>query len=143
PEILSASNAYINIRSWGIFFAFINFSFIAFFVGTLRTPILVYSTLLQAISNVIFDYLLIFGKFGFPEMGIEGAALASVISEVVAACYFLGFTFFKVDLKKYELFDFHAFEWKKLRRMLKISAPIMLQNFASLGAWLVFFMIIE
>ena len=143
PEILDASNEYLNVRSWGIFFAFVNFTFIAFFVGTIKTNILIYSTFIQAFTNVLFDYLLIFGNWGFPEMGISGAALASVISEVVAMLYFLFYIYTYVDRKKYELFDFHRFERKKLQKMLSISAPIMLQNFASLGAWLIFFMIIE
>lgn len=143
PEILQASHAYLNLRSFGIIFAFINFSFIAFYVGIIHTNILIYSTIIQALTNVLFDYLLIFGHLGFPEMGIEGAALASVFSEVVAMLYFIAYTYLKVDRKKYELFDFHQFEIKKLKKMLKLSAPIMLQNFASLAAWLVFFMIIE
>lgn len=142
-EILVASNEYLKVRSWGIFFAFVNFTFIAFFVGTIKTNILIYSTFIQAFTNVLFDYLLIFGNWGFPEMGISGAALASVISEIVAMFYFLFYIYTYVERKKYELFDFHRFEIKKLQKMLSISAPIMLQNFASLGAWLIFFMIIE
>lgn len=143
PEILQASNEYLQVRSWGIFFAFANFTFIAFYVGTIQTKVLLYSTFIQAFTNVVFDYLLIFGNFGFPEMGIAGAALASVLSEIAALAYFIFYTLTKVDLRSYSLFSFHKFELPKLRKMLLISFPIMLQNFASLGAWLIFFIIIE
>lgn len=143
PDILKASNEYLQVRSWGIFFAFANFTFIAFYVGTIQTKVLLYSTFIQALTNVVFDYLLIFGQFGFPEMGIAGAALASVFSEITAMLYFIFYTVRKVYLRLYSLFDFHRLEAKMLKRMLFVSFPIMLQNFVSLGAWLIFFLIIE
>jgi len=141
--ILKASNAYLSIRIWGIFFAFVNFLFIAFFTGITETKVLTKATFLQAITNVILDYLLIFGIAGFPEMGIAGAALASVISEFVAFIYFFYFTRQKVDREKYQLYLKLKFTTKKLQRIMKVAFPIMLQNFMALTSWLIFFMIIE
>lgn len=142
-SILKASNAYLSIRIWGIFFAFVNFLFIAFYTGITDTKVLTKATFLQAITNVIFDYLLIFGLGGFPEMGIAGAALASVISEIIAFMYFFYFTRQKVDRKKYQLYLRLKFTTKKLRKIMKVAFPIMLQNFMALSSWLIFFMIIE
>jgi putative MATE family efflux protein len=93
--------------------------------------------------NVILDYVLIFGHFGFPEMGVKGAALASVISEGCAFLFFVIYTLKKVDLNKYELFGFKRFDSSVLSRMFNVSFPIMLQNFLSLSSWFIFFMIIE
>ena len=55
--------------------------FRAFYVGTTRTRILTINSIVMVLTNVVLNYLLIFGKFGFPEMGIAGAAIASSISE--------------------------------------------------------------
>jgi Na+-driven multidrug efflux pump len=41
----------------------------------------VFGTLAEAITNIIFDYGFIFGHFGFPELGLNGAAFASIIAE--------------------------------------------------------------
>ena len=142
-NILQASIDYLSIRSYGLFFAFFNFLFIAFYTGTTNTKVLTKATFIQAGVNVVLDYLLIFGKFGFPEMGIKGAALASVISEVIALLYFAYFTYAKTDYKKYNLFQALHFNWKKQLHILKVAAPIMLQNFVALLSWLSFFMIIE
>lgn len=143
PDILTASNDYLKVRIWGIFFAFVNFLFIAFYTGITSTKVLTKATFLQAIVNVILDYLLIFGVAGFPKMGIAGAALASVISEIVAFLYFIYFTRKKVDREKYNLFVSLKFTSKKLPRIMKVAFPIMLQNFMALTSWLIFFMIIE
>lgn len=141
--ILQASIDYLSIRSYGLFFAFFNFLFIAFYTGTTKTKVLTKATFIQAIVNVFLDYLLIFGKFSFPEMGIKGAALASVISEIVALLYFVYYTYKKTDYQKYNLFKKLEFNFKTQLQILKIAAPIMLQYFMALSTWLSFFMIIE
>lgn len=142
-NILILANDFINVRIWGILFAFLNFTFIAFFVGITKTRILSYVTIVMMLVNVILDYVLIFGHFGFPEMGVKGAALASVISEGCAFLFFVIYTLKKVDLNKYELFGFKRFDSSVLSRMFNVSFPIMLQNFLSLSSWFIFFMIIE
>lgn len=141
--ILKASIDYLSVRSYGLFFAFFNFLFIAFYTGTANTKVLTKATFIQAGVNVVLDYILIFGEFGFPEMGIKGAALASVFSEIVALLYFAYFTFAKTDYKKYNLFQGLKFNWNQQLQILKVAAPIMLQNFMALCTWLSFFMIIE
>lgn len=142
-NILILANDFINVRIWGILFAFLNFTFIAFFVGITKTRILSYVTIVMMLVNVILDYVLIFGHFGFPEMGVKGAALASVISEGCAFLFFVIYTLKTVDLNKYELFGFKRFDSSVLSRMFNVSFPIMMQNFLSLSSWFIFFMIIE
>jgi len=143
PNILSASIEYLNYRAFGIFFAFINFSFIAFYVGTTKTSVLIYATVIMMLINVFLDYSLIFGNFGFPEMGIKGAAIASVISEIAALLFFIVYTYKKVDVKKYNLFSFSHFDRDIFKRILNVGSPVMFQNFLSLSSWFIFFMIIE
>src|SRR5690554_508950 len=142
-EILNATIDFLKYRSFGVFFAFFNYLFIGFYTGITQTKVLTYTTVVQGIVNIIFDYLLIFGHFGFPEMGITGAATASVISEIAAVSFFIVYTKKHINFSHYQLLESLKFKSSKLLRMLKISAPIMLQNFMSIASWLVFFMIIE
>ncbi len=142
-EIQSAAGDYLNIRSYGIPFALIVFAFNAFYIGVTRTRVIMIGTILMSITNVIMDYGLIFGNFGLPEMGIEGAALASVIAEIVAALFIILATLFHPKNKSYQLFQFKRPDFAIIRSITKISVPIMFQNFITLGSWFVFFVMIE
>ncbi len=81
PEVFYAANEYLDYRIYGIFFAYINALFRAFYVGITKTKVITPAAVIMAAVNVFLDYALIFGNWGFPEMGIAGAALASVIAE--------------------------------------------------------------
>jgi len=134
---------FLQIRAFGIFFAFINITFRSFYVGIAKTKVITYTTIVLAIVNIILDYALIFGNFGMPEMGIRGAALASVIAEVSAMVFFLFYTFSTVDYHKYNLFCFSKFRFSKLQSIFKVSIPMMIQQFVSLSVWFVFFLFVE
>ncbi len=142
-EVVKATVEYINYRSYGIFFAFIHVLFRAFYVGVANTRVITYSTFLMAIVNAFLDYCLIFGNFGFPKMGIAGAGLSSIIAEAVAALYFIYYTRFRFSTAKYHLFHFMKFDLKLYLQIIRISLPMMLQNFLSLASWLAFFLLVE
>jgi putative MATE family efflux protein len=142
-SIIETSHDFIKFRIWGIFFAHTNFIFRAFYVGIGRTRVITLTTIIMVTVNVILDYSLIFGNFGFPQMGVGGAALASVISELTCSLSFVVFTLVKVDIAKFRLFSFKVFSFKLLIRLLRTSIPMMLQNFVSFSVWFVFFLIIE
>jgi len=141
--IYKASTDFLQYRIYGIFFAFGNVLLRSFYIGTTSTRVLTYNAIILAGTNIFLDYCLIFGNFGFPQMGIKGAALASSISEAVSALFFFSYTFLKVDLKKYNLFRFGHIDWKVIRSTFNISIFVMMQMFLSLAGWFVFFMIVE
>lgn len=99
-KVADLGEEYLDYRKHGIFFAFLNLAFRTFYIGVTRTGILTWSTGLMAIVNIVLDYLLIFGHFGFPEMGLKGAAIASVIAELSASIYFIIYTITRVDVEK-------------------------------------------
>lgn len=142
-NIYKATLAFLHYRMYGIFFAFGHIVFRSFYIGIATTRIITWSTLVLASVNVILNYILIFGKFGFPAMGIEGAALASTIAEVIALIYLIIYTWSKHYKKKYNLFEISGIDIQLLIRNLKLSGPIMLQNFLSLSVWFAFFLFIE
>ena len=142
-NIYHASKEYLDIRIWGLVFAFINMAFRGFYIGITKTRYLAYTATLMAIVNISLDYLLIFGHFGFPEMGIRGAALASVIAEISAVVFFILITVIKVDLSKYQLFRFPKLDFKIINKILEVAGFIMIQYFVSILSWFTFFMIIE
>jgi putative MATE family efflux protein len=142
-SLLLPSINFLGIRVYGLIFVFVNVSFRAFHVGTINTRPLTYGSIMMAVTNIVLDYLLIFGKFGFPEMGLEGAALASVIAEAVEAFYFIVYNSRSKIRRVYRLFYFKNVDFKLLKHTLNISVFVMLQYFISLSTWFIFFIVIE
>jgi len=143
PDILKASTEFLNWRIGGLFFVSVNVMFRALFVGIIRTKVLTFNAICMALTNVVLDYALIFGNWGFPKMGISGAALASVTSEAVSTLFFFIYLLVSVDLKKY---GFTTIRWKNfrmIRNILNVSAALMLQSFLAMSTWLFFFLAIE
>lgn len=142
-HIYVAAMKYLDWRIYGFFFAFLNVMFRGLYVGITQTRILTTSAILMAVVNIILDYLLIFGSFGFPKMGIEGAGISSVIAEAVTLIYLVLHTVLYTDMKKYGLFEFRKVEMKTIWQILNLSIFIMFQYFISISTWFMFFIFIE
>lgn len=131
------------VRVWGLLFSFVNVMFRALYIGITRTKVLTLNAVVMALVNVFLDYVMVFGKMGFPEMGVKGAALASVIAEASSMIFYMIYTYTKVDLKKYSLDHYGHFRMSNVMKILRISSFTMLQYFLAMAIWFVFFMAIE
>ena len=141
--VYNLTQEYIKYRSYGIFFASVNMLFRGFYIGITRTKVITWTTILMALVNGVLDYGLIFGNLGLPEMGIGGAALASVIAESSATVFFIVYTLYKLDGRQYRLYRLARFDEALYKRIIRVAFPVMLQNFFSMVAWLAFFLFIE
>ena len=135
--------AYLNVRGLGLVFMMVLISLRAFYTGIAVTRIVTYTTVVMMLLNILLCYVFALGNFGFAALGIVGVALASAISEIVAALYALVYTFVKKEFRKFQLFKFKEIGKKTSIYILNLSAPIVLQHLISMGAWFVFFLMIE
>lgn len=142
-EILSASIAFLKYRSFGIFFIMIASVYRSFYVGIAQPKVYGTYSFIMAGLNLVLNYVLIFGEWGFPEMGITGSGLASSISEALALCYLVLHARFRKDLRAFRLFRFDSIEPAVFKTTLQLSIPLIVQNLLSMGAWFVFFIFIE
>ena len=143
PAVCRAAEDYLHWRVFGAFFSFSAVIFRAFFLGTVQTKTLTLNSIVMVVSNVVFNYLLIFGNLGFPALGIAGAAIGSSLAEGVSLVFFILYTRRRIDIRKYGLDRIPRFCPDVLRRMLDVSFWTMIQNFFSLGTWFLFFLYIE
>lgn len=138
-----AIEEFIRYRSWGIFFAGLQVTMMAFFIGLGKTRIILISTIIMAGSNIFLDYSLILGKFGMPELGMKGAPIASSFSEMIA---FLFLMLYAMRSKSFKIYAFHLrrkIKKSRIVKLVKLSYPLMFQGMLSLSTWWVFFGLIE
>ncbi|MBT8219687.1 MAG: MATE family efflux transporter, partial [Bacteroidia bacterium] len=137
--IYTKSLEYIDYRSWGVFASYIGVAIVALYTGVARPVFIVYDAILLIVINIILNYVLIFGHFGFPEMGIAGAGLASTIAEYVAILAFFIYMLLDGENKNYRLYRLPDLDFELIKTQFKIGAPIVAQAVVSLGSWFIFF----
>lgn len=142
-QVYHATLQYLDWRVYGFFFSFVAVMFRAFYVGTTHTKILTINSVVMVLTNVVLNYLLIFGKFGLPALGIAGAAIASSISEGVSVLFFIIYTWKRVDYKRYGLFRYTRVHFKMLKQILSISVWVMIQHGIAFFGWFIFFVAME
>lgn len=134
---------FLNIRIVGILFLYLFQMHNAFLVGTLNARLLMIGFLVEASANIFFDYALIFGHFGLPSLGFNGAAWASVIAEALGLITILSVTRLSGLRKQFGLAFSLQFNSKQFVDIVQISLPLIFQYVISLSTWLLFFVMIE
>lgn len=142
-NLQTESWAYLNTRSYGLFFGFAGSVFLAFYMAIDRSIIMLIGISLMTLVNIALNYVLIFGHLGFPALGMRGAAMASNVAEIVAASVFLFFILREGLNTQFYLFKFRRFFWSVARDITKLSTPIVAQTIIGLAAWSIFFTKIE
>lgn len=136
-------NSYLQISAYALFFQSFNLAYSAFYVGISKTKVLIGATLILAVTNIVLDYVLIFGNLGFNEMGIEGAAIASLTAEMAA------FGYLTIDVLRRGYNHSHNMlrlgKWKNslAKQLIYISTPVSLEALVEMSKWFLFFVIIE
>ena len=134
---------YLRIRIWGLPFFYFYQMRNALLVGTNNSRYLVSGTLAETIANVFFDYAFIFGHFGFPEMGLNGAAIASIIAEFIGMFVIFAVIHYKGITRRFALFQHFRWNNKNAKLILSISLPLVFQLAISIVSWEFFFILIE
>ncbi len=143
PAILGASEEYLSMRVWGLLFSLAACMFRAFYMATTRTSILTLNGIVMVLCNVAFNYVLVFGKLGFPALGIRGAAIGSTVAELVSLLFFWYYTRRRTDYRRYAMLRVTRPSRTILGRIMAVSGWTTVQHFISTATWLFFFLAIE
>lgn len=142
-DLAHLQGEFIHIRGFALFFAMITLSIQAFFLATGKTWVVLVAAVITASSNILLDYILIFGEWGFPSMGLKGAALANTIADGMGMLSLVIFLIFSKERKELELFSHFSFNITSLKELFKIGSPLLFQGVIALATWTVFFTWIE
>ena len=142
PQVIEAGAVYLQYRLLGSPFMLFNFVSSGFFAGIGKTKHQLVGSIFITATNILLDYLLIFGHAGFPKLGIQGAAIASSIALGVGTIYYVIVLMLPGYRSRYGACRRPWFAAKWLRPMVRLSSPILAQRILSNSAWAVFFAVI-
>ena len=134
---------YLQIVAYGVFFVAGSFAYSALLMSSGKTRALIPATILLAAISIPLSYALIFGKFGFPTLGMRGAALGSLAAEGVTFLFLTVYVVRAFDSARYKLFRIRAVDWRTLGLLFRVSASIAAQRSLEVIRWFVFFLILE
>lgn len=143
PRVLEMAISFLKIRIWGLPFLYVYLLRNALLVGTNQTRYLIWGAAAETITNIGFDYAFIFGKWGFPAMGFNGAAYASILAEFMGMFVIFLVIHWKGIGKRFDLFKDLKFEAGNAQLILKMSAPLIFQHAISIISWSFFYLMIE
>lgn len=104
-------------------------------VGDTKTPL--YISVISNSINIILDYVLVFGKMGFPKMGVSGAALATSISRIFGVIFLFWVIYKRNDFMKYKIRYNLSVDREKSYHILRIGIPTSIEQLLfNLGALL-------
>lgn len=135
-DVIDTCRPYYLLISISFFPSLIFLTFKQFLEGLGNTKNAMIITISINILNIILNYILIYGKFGAPALGVTGAGLATLIAKIIMPIAFFSFIYFNKRFRKYLLF----FRWNKMtfhtqKTILRLGMPIsgqMFLEFASL-----------
>lgn len=143
PLIAEQVVDFLLIRIWGLPFLYLYVMRNALLVGTNQTRFLVWGTLSEAVVNIVLDYGLIYGHFGLPEMGFNGAAYASIIAEATGLFVIYAVIHLKGIHRQFAFFEEISWSGSVTKLILVQSLPLIVQYGISIMSWEYFYILVE
>ena len=131
-ELCTMGTQYLTIVLVGSVGSFLTFSMGGLLEATGHAGLCMAMNAAGAVINIVLDLILIFGRLGFPAMGISGAAIATIFSQIVSAVLGVLFNLFLNQDVHIHLKGFH-FEKQDLEEIYKVGVPsILMQSLGSI-----------
>lgn len=139
PGVIADGTPYLQARLMAVVFVGLNFSYRGYFNGVGQSGIYLRTILVMHAANIAFNYVLIFGRFGFPELGAEGAGIGTALSVVIGTVLYSGHA--------YRVARPHGFLHRIPKRdtmmaMVRLAVPSGLQQLLFASGMTAFFWII-
>lgn len=142
PEIASLEVVYYQVLTFGAGGMLTSAAFSAFFTGRGETRVVMLVDCSAVGLNLVLDYIWIFGHCGFPAMGIEGAAWATVVAQWVKVLVYWRLMMTPAHCRKYQLVAGRSFNAALMRRIFRYGGPNGLQLLVEVSAFSLFILLV-
>jgi multidrug resistance protein, MATE family len=143
PQVEIQATRFLQIRIWGLPFLYLFQLSNAFLVSSNNSRYMKYAFILEASLNIFLDFGLIYGHFGLPKLGFNGAAYASVIAEIAAVIVVMVIMYIKKFNLQFSLFKYWQYNKALASLYFRQSSPLIMQYLLSIVAWMLFYILIE
>lgn len=135
-EVVEAAIPYYKMLVWSMPFVMLFFAFKQFLEGVGNTKVEMVVTIIANIANIGFNWVFIYGRYGFPEMGAAGAGLGTLLSRIIAPILMIGYFYYRRRYRLYlALFSPHNYSWRSVGQLTRMGLPIALQMFLEASAF--------
>lgn len=124
PGVIQEGAAYVQIVGFTYLFFSVSQVMIAAMRSVETARIGLYISCMALVINVCLNYVFIFGHFGFPAMGVRGAALATLVSRILEMCVGVGYVFFVDKKLRFGLKDLLHTDLQLLRDFIRYGLPV-------------------
>ncbi|MDR1952668.1 MAG: MATE family efflux transporter [Elusimicrobiota bacterium] len=140
-EIAIEEAKFFRIMCYGALPALSGAALSGFYAGRGKTKVVLFVSMIGVFANIILDFILIFGKFGFPELGISGAALASNLSFLITLIIYI---ILIISKKNNNLYNTRCVkvDFSFMKKLLKFGFPNGVQFFFDMAGFGIFVLII-
>jgi MATE family multidrug resistance protein len=136
PEVASLSGPYLRLLNWGTLPLLLYGGTRRYLQGVGQVRVITLTYVLANLMNWFGDWVLIYGKLGFPALGVNGSAISTCIARVSMAAALLGFAWRYERKRGHPLFAHWAgLQVDRLRRLVRLGAPAAGQILLEVGAW--------
>ncbi|WP_168433538.1 MATE family efflux transporter [Pontiella sulfatireligans] len=142
PEVLALEEEYFKILMWCGGGMALSSALSSFFSGRGKTFVIMACNIIANGLNVVLNYCLVFGKWGFPEMGIAGAGWATVIGSWISPLIFALLYFSKSINAEFQTFKNLRYDAWLFKRMIRFGLPSGLHWFLDVAAFTVFVLLV-
>jgi len=142
PEIQRQETVYFSILCLGAFPAIACSALAGFFSGRGETWPVMWANLLATVVNIVLDYLLIFGVWSFPELGIAGAAIATNLSMVAALVAYCALIAREAHDRRFRIVRGWRLDPELFSRIIRFGLPNGIQFFLDMAGFTAFLLII-
>jgi len=143
PEQVALERVYFYILMGGSFFTLIKACLASYFSGIGRTKIVMVSDVCGMLLNIPLTWMLVFGKGGLPELGIAGAAIATVVASVFSIGLFLAFYFSRSHRNQFKVMASFRIDKPILKRYLRLGTPSGLESFMNTATFNLFLLMFQ
>lgn len=140
PEVIAEEKIYYSILMFGGVTLPFAAAITGYFTGRGKTRLTMVANIIGSLANVLLDYLMIFGHWGFPSMGIAGAAWATVIAGLISPAILIAAALREPFLKRIRLWRAMAFDRKLFNSLVRYGAPAGMHTLMDVSLFTIFVM---